>query len=570
MSTSWTRSTRRWKTSSRSICARARPTTAAGRCITAASSTSAPRSRPISRSSCRRCSPDAPHMARARARSCPRRRGALQRLHPHHARVVRPGAVARGAGDAGRDHAAAALVPVPPRQGVVLVAHGDGAAADPDGAASRARAIRGGSRSRSCSSRRPRRSRTTSPIRPAPGGAVSSCARPRGAPARAWFPGRRRQRALRARGGVRHRAPERRGRARRHLPAMANTVDGDRLRWAIPRTIRTLLTRQEGDQQAASSTSGGFRLLPALPLAGLGHGARLPCAAWRPAWRRPRPGRVAALDWLAERQVLEVAGDWADAAARTCGPAAGRSSSRTPTTPTSTTPPWSLCALHRADPERYRRRDRHAASNGCSGMQSRQRRLRRVRCRQHPLLPQRHSVRRSRRAARSADRRRDGALRQRCLRRSAAHGHAAVALERASLICGGSRSRTARGSAAGAPTTSTAPGRCCARSNAAGVRLSRIRRCDARSLAEVASSAPTAAGARATTAIRPERRGEAVASTRSQTAWAMLGADGGGRGRERRGRRAASHYLRAHASARTGCGTRTWYTARRASRACSI
>ncbi len=77
----------------------------------------------------------------ARARSDPRRgRGrALQRVQPHHARAVRPGALARGAGDAGRDHAAAALVPVPPRQGVLLVAHGDRAAPDPDGARPQAR-----------------------------------------------------------------------------------------------------------------------------------------------------------------------------------------------------------------------------------------------------------------------------------------------------------------------------------------------------------------------------------------------------------------------------------------------
>ena len=68
------------------------------------------------------------HGARAGGDPRPRRRRALQRLHAHHARAVRPGAVARGAGDAGRDHAAAALVPVPPRQGVLLVAHGDRAA----------------------------------------------------------------------------------------------------------------------------------------------------------------------------------------------------------------------------------------------------------------------------------------------------------------------------------------------------------------------------------------------------------------------------------------------------------
>ena len=67
---------------------------------------------------------DAPHMARARAAILARGGArALQRLHPHPARAVRRGAVARGAGDAGRDHAAAALVSVSSRQDVVLVAH---------------------------------------------------------------------------------------------------------------------------------------------------------------------------------------------------------------------------------------------------------------------------------------------------------------------------------------------------------------------------------------------------------------------------------------------------------------
>src|SRR5439155_26552238 len=45
------------------------------------------------------------------------------------------GAVAGGAGDAGRDHAAAELVPVSPRQDLVLVAHRAGAASRADGAA---------------------------------------------------------------------------------------------------------------------------------------------------------------------------------------------------------------------------------------------------------------------------------------------------------------------------------------------------------------------------------------------------------------------------------------------------
>ena len=78
---------------------------------------------------------DAPHMARAR-RGDPRarRRGARQRLHQAHAGAVRLHSVARGAGDAGRDHAAAEMVSVPSRQDFVLEPHRHRAAAGADGA----------------------------------------------------------------------------------------------------------------------------------------------------------------------------------------------------------------------------------------------------------------------------------------------------------------------------------------------------------------------------------------------------------------------------------------------------
>src|SRR6185312_14007314 len=67
-------------------------------------------------------SPDAAHMVRAR-----------QRLHPHPARTLRRAALDGRAGDAGRDHALAALVPVPSDEGVVLVADRDRAVARADG-----------------------------------------------------------------------------------------------------------------------------------------------------------------------------------------------------------------------------------------------------------------------------------------------------------------------------------------------------------------------------------------------------------------------------------------------------
>ena len=60
----------------------------------------------------------AAHGARARGHPGRRRGGAQQRVHPRAAGAVRRGAVARGAVHAGGTGAAAALVPVPPEQGV--------------------------------------------------------------------------------------------------------------------------------------------------------------------------------------------------------------------------------------------------------------------------------------------------------------------------------------------------------------------------------------------------------------------------------------------------------------------
>ena len=69
--------------------------------------------------------PDAPHMARAReailAAGGAERTNVFTRAQ---LALFGAGAVARGAGDAGGDHAPAAVVSVPSQQGVVLVAHG--------------------------------------------------------------------------------------------------------------------------------------------------------------------------------------------------------------------------------------------------------------------------------------------------------------------------------------------------------------------------------------------------------------------------------------------------------------
>ena len=66
--------------------------------------------------------------ARARLDTCPRRRRQQQRVHAQSARALWRDPLARRAGDAGRDHAAAALVSIPSRQGFLLGAHGARAA----------------------------------------------------------------------------------------------------------------------------------------------------------------------------------------------------------------------------------------------------------------------------------------------------------------------------------------------------------------------------------------------------------------------------------------------------------
>ena len=77
---------------------------------------------------------DAPHMARARAAILRAwRRRAKQCVHARSAGALWRNPVARRAGDAGRDHAAAEMVSVPSRQGFLLGAHGSRAAAGADG-----------------------------------------------------------------------------------------------------------------------------------------------------------------------------------------------------------------------------------------------------------------------------------------------------------------------------------------------------------------------------------------------------------------------------------------------------
>ena len=175
---------------------------------------------------------DAPHMARARA-AILARGGARQsqRLHADHAGAVGRGAVARRAGHAGRDHAAARLVPVPPRQGVVLVAHRARAAAGADGAAADAPATRAASRSRELFVEPPESVRDwisppTAVRRSAHAFALLDRLLRLAEP---MFPADPRRRAIDRAVAFVDRAAQRRGRARRHLPGDGQRADDVRL-----------------------------------------------------------------------------------------------------------------------------------------------------------------------------------------------------------------------------------------------------------------------------------------------------------------------------------------------------
>ena len=169
-----------------------------------------------------------------------------------------------------------------------------------------------------------------------------------------------------------------------------------------------------------------------------------------------------ALDWLAEQAGARRGRRLGGGAARV---AAGRLGLpvREPALPRSRrhrrgragARPLRRGALPRGDRSRRRMGRRHAEPQWRLGL---------VRRRQHALLPEPHPVRRSRRAARPADRRCQRPLRR--LSGAARHRRRIIpALATgARLSARASRRPTAAGSAAGAPTTSTAPGRCWPRS----------------------------------------------------------------------------------------------------------
>ena len=159
------------------------------------------------------------------------------------------------------------------------------------------------------------------------------------------------------------------------------------------------------------------------------------------------------LEWLAPMQVLDVKGDWI-ARRPDVRPGGWAFQYANPHYPDVDDTAVVVMAMDRAQGvdarDRSSRRRSRAREEWILGLQSKQRRLGRVRRRQRILLSQQHSVRRPRRPARSADRGRHRALRvdAGAARRDAAElagGGGRGRLSQAHAAC-----RTAAGTAAGA------------------------------------------------------------------------------------------------------------------------
>ena len=436
--------------------------------------------------------------------------------------------VARGAGDAGRDHAAAEVVSVPPRQDLVLVPHRDRAAAGADGAEA------AGAQSQGRAHRRAVPRAAAARIGPAPKApqqkaswfwffrGVDNVLRA----AEPLFPQAHAAARHRPRGRLRHRAAQRRGRARRDFPGDGQQRDDVRRARLSARTIRSAPSpRKSIDKLLVVHERRG--LLPALRVADLGHRARLPRAAGgrrrRAPWRRCKRG----LDWLAPQQMLDVRGDWVARRPRRAARRLGVPIRQ---------PALSRCRRHRRRrPWRWtarrasiRRSDYRAAlaraREWIVGMQSANGGWGAFDADNAYLLSQQHSVRRSRRAARSADRGRHRALRvdAGAARRDAANSAGGRA--RASTIC--ARTQQADGSWFGRWGMNYIYGTwsvLCAL-NAAGVDHAAPEMRKARRLAASRSRTPTAAGARTARATSSTTAATSRApSTASQTAWALLG-----------------------------------------------
>ena len=196
------------------------------------------------------------HGARARSDPLARRRGARERVHPADAGAFRVHSVARGAGHAGRDHAAAEVVSVPPRQDFVLEPHRHRAAAGAAGAQAEGAQPQGRQHRRALP-------RAAADDRPGAEGAaaeglvvlVLSRRRFPAACARAVLSEAVAATRDRARGGMGRRAPQRRGRSRRDLPGDGEQRDDVR-RAGLSGGSSATRHRARVDREAAGGARG--------------------------------------------------------------------------------------------------------------------------------------------------------------------------------------------------------------------------------------------------------------------------------------------------------------------------
>ena len=253
---------------------------------------------------------------------------------------------------------------------------------------------------------------------------------------------------------------------------------------------------------------------------------------WKRAERRRARDVKKALEWLAPLQILDVKGDWAaqrpDVAPRRLGVPIRQS----PIIPTSTTPPSSSTAMDRLARETGEAPSGERVARArawIEGLQSKNGGWGAFDADNTPLLPQPHSLRRSRRAARSADRRRYRALR---LDAGAAWRYARVeraAGARSRLSARRTGCRTAAGSAAGAANYIYGAWSSLCALNAAALPLEHdsFRRAVGWL---VSIQNPDGGWGEDLSSYKLDYRGyEPAPSTALQTAWAAAGADGGGR-----------------------------------------
>ncbi len=168
---------------------------------------------------------------------------------------------------------------------------------------------------------------------------------------------------------------------------------------------------------------------------------------------RSRDAVLGGMRWLVSKQVLDVRGDWI-AQRPDVRPGGWAFQYDNPHYPDLDDTAAVVLVMHRfamlpTDESRRVRRVDLARHRMDARAAEPQRRLGRVRRGQHARVPEQHPVRRSRRAARPADRGRHGALRRHARAATATGPSIAPAMERGLRYLGASSCRTAAGTAAG-------------------------------------------------------------------------------------------------------------------------